>query len=294
MTMRRRNAFTLIELLVVIAIIAILIALLVPAVQKVRETAARTQCTNNLKQIGLALHNYHGTNKCFPPARDSNDLSTHAYLLPYLEQMAPYRLIDFNSSWDSSNNAMARATPVPTFVCPSDPYAMNVPAGWAANNYRANQFYLNSKTRFGDIADGTSNTACFSEHMIGDFNQGISTDLTDTYRPGTHPLTPDAAVSDCNSFNINDLSKQGVSNVGAPWLQGYHSTTIYFHVSGPNTRSCMYPGGRIATTANSAHPNGVNLLLCDGSVRYATNSVSLTTWRALGSRDGGEVVGSDF
>jgi prepilin-type N-terminal cleavage/methylation domain-containing protein/prepilin-type processing-associated H-X9-DG protein len=320
MNMRRRSAFTLIELLVVIAIIAILIALLVPAVQKVREAAARIQCTNNLKQIGLALHNYHDTYKHFPPARDSFDLSTHAYLLPFIEQTAAGRLINFNAAWDDASNAAARAVFIPIFLCPSDPFSSNVPAGWAGTNYRANQgsgilwglpptnpadsnygmpapngpFYLNSKSRFADISDGTSNTAAFSEHLIGDFNQGISTDLTDTYRPGTHPTTPDGAVSDCQTFNINDLSKQGVSNVGAPWLQGYHSTTIYFHVGLPNTRSCMYPGGRIATTANSAHPSGVNVLLCDGSVRYTVNSVSLTTWRALGTRNGGEVLGNDY
>jgi prepilin-type processing-associated H-X9-DG protein len=77
-------------------------------------------------------------------------------------------------------------------------------------------------------------------------------------------------------------------------VYGYHSTTLYFHVGLPNTRSCMFPPGRIATTANSGHTNGVNLCLCDGSVRFVPNSVSLTTWRAVGSRNGGEVLGSDW
>src|ERR687895_783934 len=90
-----RSAFTLIELLVVIAIIAILIALLVPAVQKVREAAARTQCTNNLKQFGLALHSHHDSRKGFPAGRDSRDFSAHSYLLPYMEQDNIYRSIDF-------------------------------------------------------------------------------------------------------------------------------------------------------------------------------------------------------
>jgi prepilin-type processing-associated H-X9-DG protein len=101
-------------------------------------------------------------------------------------------------------------------------------------------------------------------------------------------------AADCYNFNIFDLSKQGRSDVGAPWLQGYHSTTIYFHVDTPNKRSCMYPGGRIATTANSSHIDGVNVTLCDGSVRFVTNNISLATWRAAGSIAQGEILGSDF
>jgi prepilin-type N-terminal cleavage/methylation domain-containing protein/prepilin-type processing-associated H-X9-DG protein len=317
--MRRRSAFTLIELLVVIAIITILIALLVPAVQKVRETAARSQCQNNLKQIGLALHNYHDANKCFPPARDSNGLATHAYLLPYIEQADAFRLIDFTVAWNDAKNAIPRGIEVSTFICPSDPYTL-VPAGWAGNSYRANQgsgilwglpptdssdanfgmpipdgpFYLNSKNRITDILDGTSNTAAFSEHMKGDFSNGQSTNELDTFQPGTHPGSRDQAVADCEAVDIGDLSKQGVSDVGAPWLRGYHSTTVYFHVGLPNTRSCMYPPGRIATTANSNHSAGVNLLLCDGSVRFVFNQISLATWRGLGSCDGNEVLDADF
>jgi prepilin-type processing-associated H-X9-DG protein len=207
-----------------------------------------------------------------------------------------------------------RAVEVKIFLCPSDPhYAL--PLGWAGTNYRVNQgsgilwglpsatganstmpipngpFYLNSSVRLTDITDGTSNTAAWSEHLKGDFSNAVGTDNTDTFKPGTYPSTPDQAVADCATVNPQNLGMQGVSNVGAPWLQGYHSTTIYFHVGPPNSRSCMYPPGRIATTANSAHTNGVNVSLCDGSVRFVSNAVQLATWRALGSRDGGEVVG---
>jgi len=315
--MVRRRGFTLIELLVVIAIIAILIALLVPAVQKVREAAARTQCTNNLKQFALALHNYHDANKTFPSGRDSKSISTHAYLLPYMEQDAIFKSINFTVSYNNAANAFARAQQVPIFVCPSDTRTLTVPTGWAGTSYRANQgsgvlwgavgsgsnagmpppngpFYENSKHKMVEIADGTSNTAAFSEHLIGDFSNAIATDRTDTFEPGTHPATADQAVADCAGTDVTNVGNQGVSNVGAPWLQGYHSTTIYFHVGLPNTRSCMFPPGRIATTANSNHTSGVNLALCDGSVRFVSNSVSLATWRAVGSRDQGEVLGNDF
>lgn len=315
--MARRQGFTLIELLVVIAIIAILIALLVPAVQKVREAAARTQCTNNLKQFGLALHNFHDANKKFPPGRDSKNFSTHAYLLPYMEQDAIFKTINFTVSYNNGANAFARAQQVPIFLCPSDTRTLLVPAGWAGTNYRANQgsgilwgatgtgsnagmpspngpFYQDSRHKMTDVSDGTSNTAAFSEHLIGDFSNAIATDRTDTFAPGTHPATADQAVADCAGVSLSNLGAQGVSDVGAPWLRGYHSTTIYFHVGGPNTRSCMFPPGRIATTANSNHSNGVNVTLCDGSVRFVTNSISLSTWRAAGSRDQGEVLGNDL
>jgi prepilin-type N-terminal cleavage/methylation domain-containing protein/prepilin-type processing-associated H-X9-DG protein len=315
--LRRRSGFTLIELLVVIAIIAILIGLLVPAVQKVREAAARMQCSNNIKQLGLAIHNYHDALGTLPPGRDGHSLSTHAYLLPYIEQDNVYRLVNFNASWNDPSNAAAAAVAIKTFLCPSDP-RNQVPAGWAGNNYRINQgsgilwglpsssgpnstmpapngpFYLDSRTRLTDITDGTSNTAAWSEHLKGDFSNGIGTDATDTFQPGTYPGAPDQAMADCLAVNPTDTSKQGVSNVGAPWLQGYHSTTIYFHVMPPNSRSCMFPPGRIATSANSGHTNGVNVGFCDGSIHLVSNGVSLTTWRALGTRNGGEVLGNDW
>jgi hypothetical protein len=153
-------------------------------------------------------------------------------------------------------------------------------------------FYANTYLRFSDIQDGTSFTAAFSEHCKGDFNQGIGTKY-DTFEPGTHPASADEARTQCEAVNPQDLSKQGVSNVGAPWIQGYHSTTVYFHVGPPNSRSCMYPPGRIGTAAASAHPHGVVVGLCDGSVRFAPNNINLQVWRNLGQRDDGEAIG-DF
>lgn len=304
----KRTAFTLVELLVVIAIIGILVALLLPAVQYAREAARRMQCSNHLKQMGVAMHSYHDALKTFPPGRDAKALSTHAYLLPFMEYQSVHRLVDFSQSYNHPNNAVALATKVPIFNCPSDRLD-NIAVGLAGTNYRANQgsgllwgaavttpsapnygvpgpngvFYLNSRTGFGEITDGTSSTAAFCEHIRGDSSNAFASDRMDTFGPKTHPTTPDQAVQDCETLDWRDLQFQNVSNVGVPWLQGYHSTTVYFHVSGPNKRSCMFPPGLIATTANSNHTKGVNLLLCDGSVRFMNDSINLTTWRRLGS-----------
>jgi prepilin-type N-terminal cleavage/methylation domain-containing protein/prepilin-type processing-associated H-X9-DG protein len=316
---RTRPAFTLIELLVVIAIIAVLIGLLVPAVQKVRGAAARISCGNNLHQIGLALHHYHGDKGVFPPSRTTGDkFSIHAYLLPYIEQDNVYKSIDFTVACSAPVNAPAAATTIKTYLCPADPTA-GPPAGWAGNNYRANEgtsplngygdsdphgvnaampppdggFFVNSKYKFASIKDGTSNTACFSEHIMGDFSNSISTPDSDTYKPGTHPTSADQAAADCNAIDVTNLAFQGDSNIGAPWIQSDHAVTSYWHVAAPNHRSCMFPPNRVFISANSGHTNGVNVLLFDGSVRFVSNDISLTTWRALGTRAGGE-VGGDY
>jgi len=314
MTMRR-SGFTLVELLVVIAIIGVLVALLLPAVQAAREAARRTQCINQLKQFVVAAHNYHDTMLCFPAGRNRRDISAHAALLPYFEQSNVHGLVDYTVSWNNANNDAARGAKISFFNCPSDPQQL-MPAGYAGTSYRANQgsgvlwdmpstnpsnvnfnmpppngvFYVNSYLRMASITDGTSNTAAFSEHQKGDFSDGIAT-KADTFEPGTHPANADEALAQCNAIDITDLTFQGRSDVGAPWIQGYHSTTIYFHVMPPNGRSCMYPPGRIGTSASSQHPGGVIVALCDGSVRFVSQTINLQTWRDIGQRDDGRPTG---
>jgi prepilin-type N-terminal cleavage/methylation domain-containing protein/prepilin-type processing-associated H-X9-DG protein len=311
-TPTRKAGFTLIELLVVIAIIAILIGLLLPAVQKVREAAARMSCSNNLKQFAIALHSYHDARGTLPPGRDSDSFSTHAYILPYIEQTNIYNEINFTINCNINSpgvNAAPMAAPIKSFRCPSD--SLTPPAQWAPTNYRVNQggqipwspdpnlpaidgpFFLNSATKLVAITDGTSNTAMVSEASVGSFNSAV-TNPNNTQRlgqaVGLYPTTPDDAYAMCQSVGYQNLAYNGYPEVGAPWIYGYHSTTVYFHVGPPNSTSCMYPSNRIGTAARSYHTNGVNLAMCDGSVHFINNSIPLSTWRAMGSMAGGEVV----
>jgi prepilin-type processing-associated H-X9-DG protein len=124
----------------------------------------------------------------------------------------------------------------------------------------------------------------------------VATELGDGFiLAGPTPATQDEAYSICQSIDWQYLSFQGYSNNGAPWLAGAHSTTCYQHSVPPFSRQCLFPANSsMVTAASSAHSGGVNLALCDGSVRFVQRSISLATWRALGSRNGGEPLGSDF
>jgi prepilin-type N-terminal cleavage/methylation domain-containing protein len=299
----KRSAFTLVELLVVIAVIGILVALLLPAVQAAREAGRRTQCANNLKQFGLAVLNYHDTLGSFPPGRWGGSggrvFSAHGLLLPLLEQDNVQRLIDFTKFWDSPENTAARAAHVPVFLCPSEPTSQ-LPPGWAGTNYepcegsdttmRNGVINHNSRTRLADILDGTSNTACFSERMLGDWSNAAVTERTDIFWPGVIPTSQDDAVRICRQLDISNLKFQRVSNLGAPWLAGTADHfTGYLHVAPPNDRSCHFPPGQSSRTSSSAHPNGVYLLRCDGSVGFISESIDLAAWRTIGSRRGDSI-----
>jgi prepilin-type N-terminal cleavage/methylation domain-containing protein/prepilin-type processing-associated H-X9-DG protein len=313
-----RRGFTLIELLVVIAIISVLIALLVPAVQKVRAAVARTVCVNNLKQIGLALHNHHAGHKRLPPGRGTPTpriFSPHAYLLPLIEQDNVQRQIDFTAPpakftvppstvYDGGLNYPAATAAMSVFMCPSDQAAGRVPGSdYGGTNYAANAgsgaaggnltgadgvFFLGSTIRLEEVTDGTSNTAAFSERTLGQGSGSSPANPGDPQRAMREfPGSGDPTLGACDPASPGTWNHER----GAKWIVGNYGNTLYNHALPPNApaRDCLNATQQKARAgARSNHGEGVNLLFCDGSVRFVQDVVSGSTWRALSTRSGGE------
>jgi prepilin-type N-terminal cleavage/methylation domain-containing protein/prepilin-type processing-associated H-X9-DG protein len=306
----RRPAFTLVELLVVIAVIGILMALLLPAVQFARESARRMSCANNLKQIGLALQNYHASCNNFPVARNPWPLvhSSLSRLLPYCEQQELHNLVDYRSPLSSPANMAASRIPINLFVCPSDSARGKVPGMLeAGSNYVANNgsgtivygliasgdgVFTQTSLGFRDLHDGSSNVVAFSESILG---TGMATSGATAADP-RHDLLELSGGSDTTPAACQAGSGTWSGKRGGKWIDGHYGNTLYNHFYPPNATvwDCGNASGNKALcTARSYHPGGVDVLLCDGSVRFIPSSVHWGVWRALATRAGDEVVSVD-
>ncbi|HWG42312.1 MAG TPA: DUF1559 domain-containing protein [Gemmataceae bacterium] len=301
-----RRGFTLIELLVVIAIIAILIGLLLPAVQKVREAAARMQCGNNLKQLALGMHNYHDTYGTFPAGMSPGTVNFgNSYccwgtwqvaILPFIEQQNAFnRYVNYGGNdstgprYGAAPNTQVTKQRFKAMTCPSD--MSNAPLGGiTSHNYAVNYgntgiyqpssvvsggstavfggapFSPSLGTKLTVITDGTSNTLMLSELIQGQRSDlrgfgwwgpggGFST------LAGPNSSIPDAPAQNCDPNAPNPPCANATSNA------------------------------TINQSARSRHTQGVNIALCDGSIRFVSNAVFLGTWRSLGTSQGGEVFG---
>jgi prepilin-type N-terminal cleavage/methylation domain-containing protein len=356
-TKQARGGFTLIELLVVIAIIAVLIGLLLPAVQKVREAAARTENSNKIKQLGLGAHNYHDVNKRMPPYSASaqayygtvNGAMTGSWpmaLLPYVEQDNLYRSTLDTLSYSYSYSSTSNGTPynyssnqtypgstayqanrakgkIPVFYAKTDPTAelVDSPASFHANTEVFGSQYTYGGTlsysnyayglSLSKMTDGTSNTRMFAEG----YSRCAYSSYTDYskygYAPGSYYKSssgydrvwnydPNATVYKSTSTYVynptspplyqSDYSSTGTYYPVYSSYGSYDSKTgqyVPFEVK-PKAGECYYYGAQSTTSG------GCLVCMCDGSVKIVNASVSLATWRAAGSPNGGEVLGNDW
>ena len=149
-------------------------------------------------------------------------------------------------------------------------------------------FHYQTVVKIGDITDGTSNTAAFSERVIADGSNGVVSPVADVFLSMAVPTDADNAIALCNAIDITNLGNQFPIFMGAPWIHGQHT---YQHVNVPNQRSCGFFPTRSTMSANSYHSGIVHVLRCDGSAGAISNSVNLNTWRAFGTHSGGETIG---
>jgi prepilin-type N-terminal cleavage/methylation domain-containing protein/prepilin-type processing-associated H-X9-DG protein len=361
------RGFTLIELLVVIAIIAVLISLLLPAVQAAREAARRAQCVNNLKQLGLAVHNYISANNVLPPGdmypagtnqKGANGITgngfnsyTNGWTLAILAQIEQQPLFNaFNFVFSYADTLSAGAAPgiinstvscnqLAGFLCPSENSAGRPQTPYAALNYVGNQGGPGCIKGFSGtmvspnwgstavqtnviglqaVTDGTTNTAMFSERLMGvpgnatvtlgdknnakraTFQVGTTATLNGSDVAGAMNVLNACKALPTSTTAIASYRSGQIWVIGHPWGTLFNRYTHYgtpnmitCDVSNTNAQSVGTGGGQVSAPPTSNHPGGVNVCFTDGSVRFIKDSVNLQAWWALGTRDGGEVISAD-
>jgi prepilin-type N-terminal cleavage/methylation domain-containing protein len=307
-----RRGFTLIELLVVIAIIAILIGLLLPAVQKIRDAAARTQSMNNFKQFGLATHNYSDTNNLLPPSfieassaanTGFKDGSWIVNILPYVEQDNLKRVVDSSASTSGQYYAITyNQAPPKIFINPTDPSSngMYTDSGWSTysvTGYVANYLATGAIVKnsagapqrlnvrdVSQISDGSSNTILYTERL------SVCLRAPQPHRPGY--------IGDY--YNIAPYANAGSWFQWMPVINYYDNFAASYAITGAATKPQYNPTWNSRTStcdyrlASSPRSSGIMVGMGDGSVRFVNSSVTGETWWAAMTPTGGEVIGSDW
>jgi prepilin-type N-terminal cleavage/methylation domain-containing protein/prepilin-type processing-associated H-X9-DG protein len=296
----RHRGFTLIELLVVIAIIAVLIALLLPAVQQAREAARRMQCRNNLKQLGLALHNYHETHSVLPPAGGQifpggNGFAWGAMILPQIDQSPLFMQLDFNVvNTSTASNRNLINTSLPIFRCPSDPTLSN----YLVSNVTAplTPYSVATASYAGIVGDDvTCGTNLFLVPGNGFFKSRRVVRLRDV----TDGTSQTFAIGEWRDIdpNTDEISlHESWHTTWCCWEMASGSSghsggfKIVITVQAPmNSGACSFPDKIMSIS--SQHVGGANVLLADGSARFVSESTELLTLKRLATIAGGEVVG---
>ena len=330
---RHRRGFTLIELLVVIAIIAVLIALLLPAVQAAREAARRIQCVNNLKQVGIAMHNYHDVVGSLPPGfrAGSVDGTWQMFILPYIEGNPLYNSYNMNGRYLLPNGtknpdgslryggpAQTTVTTnrVNTLTCPSDtPQAIGSPVAITEHNYAVNFGNAGlfqelstayngaaSPTPAGTYYGGTWLGAPFSDTDISFYPSRQRTYNLSTITDGTSNTLMAAEVIQSTDTSFRGYTWWGDASAFETWLAPNsplpdvlqgYCTTLFPKILPPNPPCTNTTAQGPTYASRSRHPGGVNTLFCDGSVKFIKNTIALNTWRALSTSQGNEVVSAD-
>lgn len=307
-TIRRKRGFTLIELLVVIAIIAILVALLLPAVQKAREAARRTQCRSNLRQLAIALQNYHDVHSAFPysSTRGTNRHTWAAFILPYIEQHNVYKIYDFNRNWSHPDNQAAVRIHIPVYKCPSVPGRGNRldRINPRRNRWAAPGDYAPPES----IADAVFDQGILERRgsIFGSMQRNVTVSISEILDGTSQTFLlvecagrPDHWIRgkrgpDEHSPGFGNYPVRAGRVRGAGWAD--HLNSIPLHSFARDGLSVPGPAAINASNNNEAfsfHPSCVATAFCDGSVRLINEDIEVEIYASLITRSGYEVLSSE-